>query len=117
MPVTYSSYLKIDELLNLQECQSEGPEHDEMLFILIHQVNELWFKEILHELDFLTQMLRKKRTYTGAAYFEPCAENFQNFSFSTRCSGNNDTHGFFGVQGFSNTCLWISKRSISTDRE
>ena len=48
MPVTYSSYLKIDELLNLQECQSEGPEHDEMLFILIHQVYELWFKEILH---------------------------------------------------------------------
>ena len=59
MPFTYSSYLKIDELLNLQECQSEGPEHDEMLFILIHQVYELWFKEILHELDFLTQMLRK----------------------------------------------------------
>ena len=59
MPVTYSSYLKIDELLNLQECQSEGQEHDEMLFILIHQVYELWFKEILHELDFLTQMLRK----------------------------------------------------------
>ena len=59
MSVTYSSYLKIDELLNLQECQSEGPEHDEMLFILIHQVYELWFKEILHELDFLTQMLRK----------------------------------------------------------
>ena len=59
MPVTYSSYLKIDELLNLQECQSEGPKHDEMLFILIHQIYELWFKEILHELDFLTQMLRK----------------------------------------------------------
>jgi len=36
MPVTYSNYLKIDELLNLQECQSKGPEHDEMLFILIH---------------------------------------------------------------------------------
>ena len=59
MPVTYSSYLKIDELLNLQECQSEGPKHDEMLFIIIHQIYELWFKEILHELDFLTQMLRK----------------------------------------------------------
>ena len=59
MPVTYSSYLKIDELLNLQECQSEGPKHDEMLFIIIHQIYELWFKEILQELDFLTQMLRK----------------------------------------------------------
>ena len=59
MPPTYSSYLKIDELLNLQECKSTGPEHDEMLFILIHQVYELWFKEILHELDYLTRMLRK----------------------------------------------------------
>ena len=59
MPHTYSSYLKIDELLNLQECKSTGPEHDEMLFILIHQVYELWFKEILHELDYLTRMLRK----------------------------------------------------------
>ena len=65
MPVTYSSYLKIDELLNLQECQSEGPEHDEMLFILIHQVYELWFKEILHELDFLTQILRKNEHTRG----------------------------------------------------
>ncbi|MEC7887485.1 MAG: tryptophan 2,3-dioxygenase family protein [SAR324 cluster bacterium] len=59
MPHTYSSYLKINELLNLQECQSDGPEHDEMLFILIHQIYELWFKEILHELDYLTRMLRK----------------------------------------------------------
>ena len=59
MPHNYSSYLKINELLNLQECQSDGPEHDEMLFILIHQIYELWFKEILHELDYLTRMLRK----------------------------------------------------------
>ena len=58
MPHTYSSYLEIDELLNLQKCQSEGPEHDEMLFIIIHQVYELWFKEILHELDYLTKKLR-----------------------------------------------------------
>ena len=49
--VTYGSYLKIDELLQLQQCRSEGPEHDEMLFIVIHQVYELWFKELLHELD------------------------------------------------------------------
>src|SRR5690349_14991515 len=53
MAITYSSYLKLDELLALQECASEGPEHDETLFIVIHQVYELWFKELLHELDFL----------------------------------------------------------------
>ena len=46
---TYGSYLKIDELLSLQQCLSVDaktgrPEHDETLFIVIHQVYELWFK-------------------------------------------------------------------------
>jgi tryptophan 2,3-dioxygenase len=49
--VTYNSYLHIDELLALQQPRSEGPEHDEMLFIVIHQVYELWFRQLLHELD------------------------------------------------------------------
>ena len=57
MPVTYSSYLKLDELLALQQPVSDGPEHDEMLFIVIHQVYELWFKEMLHELDYLKSLL------------------------------------------------------------
>lgn len=56
-PLTYSSYLKIEELLTLQQPRSEGPEHDEMLFIVIHQVYELWFKEVLHELDHLQARL------------------------------------------------------------
>ncbi len=55
--VTYNSYLKIDELLQLQQPHSDGPEHDELLFIVIHQVYELWFKEILHELDRVKGLL------------------------------------------------------------
>src|SRR5215212_2632638 len=55
--VTYSAYLKIDELLSLQQPRSTGPEHDEMLFIVIHQVYELWFKELLHELDRVMALL------------------------------------------------------------
>ena len=55
--VTYSSYLKIDELLSLQQQRSEGPEHDELLFIIIHQVYELWFKELLHEFDRVSALL------------------------------------------------------------
>ena len=54
---TYSEYLKLEELLALQRPLSRGPEHDEMLFIVIHQVYELWFKEILHELAYLEQQL------------------------------------------------------------
>ncbi|HEX6694307.1 MAG TPA: tryptophan 2,3-dioxygenase family protein [Longimicrobiales bacterium] len=52
-PLNYSSYLRLDELLALQTCASEGPEHDETLFIVIHQVYELWFKQILHEIDHM----------------------------------------------------------------
>ena len=57
MTVTYSSYLKIDELLALQQPLSDGPEHDETLFIVIHQVYELWFKQMLHEIDYLKTQL------------------------------------------------------------
>ena len=54
---SYPEYLKIDELLQLQRPLSQGPEHDEMLFIVIHQVYELWFKQVLHELDYLERLL------------------------------------------------------------
>ena len=51
--VTYGSYLALDELLRLQRPRST-PEHpDELLFIVVHQASELWFKVILHELDTL----------------------------------------------------------------
>src|ERR687893_3331386 len=55
--ITYSSYLRVDELLDLQTPRSE--EHDEMLFIVIHQVYELWFKELLHELQRVMRLLRE----------------------------------------------------------
>jgi tryptophan 2,3-dioxygenase len=56
---SYPEYLKVDELLQLQRPLSEGPEHDEMLFIVIHQVYELWFKQVLHELDYLERLLAR----------------------------------------------------------
>ena len=49
--LNYMNYLAVDELLTLQRPVSEGPEHDELLFITIHQVYELWFKQLLHELE------------------------------------------------------------------
>jgi tryptophan 2,3-dioxygenase len=57
--LTYTSYLKLDELLSLQQPRSEGPEHDEVLFIVVHQVYELWFKELLHELDYVSALLER----------------------------------------------------------
>jgi tryptophan 2,3-dioxygenase len=55
--LTYASYLKIDELLQLQSPLSDGPEHDETLFIVIHQVYELWFKQLIHELRGMQRAL------------------------------------------------------------
>src|SRR5262245_61169063 len=56
--LTYGRYLSLDQLLALQQPREEL-EHDEMLFIVIHQVYELWFKEILHELGYVKLLLDK----------------------------------------------------------
>ncbi len=61
--VTYTSYLQVDALLALQQPRSSGPEHDELLFIVIHQVYELWFKELLHEVDFVRQLLEQDESH------------------------------------------------------
>lgn len=55
--LTYTTYLKVHELLSLQDRKSSPPEQDEMLFIIIHQVYELWFKQIIHETTYLQAAL------------------------------------------------------------
>ncbi len=57
MPLSYQSYLRLEELLALQTPVSQGPEHDELLFITIHQVYELWFKQMLHEMALIQRGL------------------------------------------------------------
>ena len=61
--LTYNSYLGIDELLKLQKPISDGPEHDEMLFIIIHQTYELWFKQLIHEFKQAQNALESGDTY------------------------------------------------------
>jgi tryptophan 2,3-dioxygenase len=58
--LTYTSYLALDEVLGAQRPRSD--EHDEILFIVVHQVYELWFKELLHELAYLQRSLEEGRT-------------------------------------------------------
>ncbi len=58
--VNYASYLQLDQILGAQSPRSNTngkPEHDELLFIIIHQSYELWFKQILHEFDYLVELL------------------------------------------------------------
>lgn len=65
MNITYSNYLKVDELVGLQQLKSNPPEHDEMLFIIIHQTYELWFKQILHEFGKLKRELEAANTWNS----------------------------------------------------
>jgi len=80
--LTYSSYLKVPELLELQQPQSSPTHHDELLFILVHQTYELWFKELLHDLDAVVANLRKAgaapqshdEVYEAARLLRRCTE-------------------------------------------
>ncbi len=70
MELTYASYLKLDQLLDLQEPRSHPAEHDEMLFIISHQAYELWFKLQLHELDKIKRDFRDNHLYGAIATFK-----------------------------------------------
>lgn len=62
-PLSYNKYLKVPELIRLQETLSDPASHDELLFIIIHQTYELWFKQILHEIDATRRWLDEGRTF------------------------------------------------------
>jgi tryptophan 2,3-dioxygenase len=61
--LSYNKYLKVPDLLKLQENLSDPVSHDELLFIIIHQTYELWFKQILHELDATIKWLGEGRPF------------------------------------------------------
>ncbi|MEQ9090140.1 MAG: tryptophan 2,3-dioxygenase family protein [Balneola sp.] len=65
MSLTYTNYLKVNELLELQQLKSDPKEHDETLFIIIHQTYELWFKQIIHEFGKLNKELAAGNTWNS----------------------------------------------------
>src|SRR6266496_3150545 len=58
-PLSYNKYLRVPELIDLQLCLSHPAQHDELLFITIHQAYELWFKQILHEIDAAIELMNQ----------------------------------------------------------
>ena len=72
MALDYPTYLKLPTLLDLQQPQSSPAEHDEMLFIVIHQTAELWFKNLLHELDAAGRHLAANDPYGAIHGFKRC---------------------------------------------
>ena len=65
-PLSYNKYLRVPELIGLQECLSDPAHHDELLFITVHQAYELWFKQVLHEIDAALSALRADRAPVAA---------------------------------------------------
>src|SRR5438046_10212666 len=58
-PLSYNKYLRVPELIDLQTCLSSPAHHDELLFVTVHQAYELWFKQILHEIDAAIGLMKE----------------------------------------------------------
>src|SRR5713101_2641096 len=65
-PLSYNKYLRVPELIDLQTCLSSPAQHDELLFITVHQAYELWFKQILHEIDAAILLMKDDRVAEAA---------------------------------------------------
>src|SRR5437762_3256793 len=65
-PLSYNKYLRVPELIDLQSCLSTPAQHDELLFITVHQAYELWFKQILHEIDAVIVLMKEDRAAEAA---------------------------------------------------
>src|SRR6476660_9364060 len=63
--LTYGSYLRLEQLLDAQHLESDPPAHDELLFITIHQVYELWFQQLLHEAETVRDALVSTEASSG----------------------------------------------------
>ena len=73
--LTYGEYLKLPELLSLQQLLSDPPVHDELLFIVVHQAYELWFTQLLFELESVRERLFAGDTGAGPSLPHPRARD------------------------------------------
>ena len=105
--VHYHDYLQLDKILAAQSPESDKhnlPAHDEMLFIIIHQAYELWFKQLHHEADSIVGIMSKPSQ--SLRYYIKSAGS------PDRYHGNNDTNGLSRLQGYAPSCLRFSKLAI-----
>lgn len=72
--ITYGGYLRLDQLLTAQQPLSDPPHHDEMLFIVQHQVSELWLKLVIHELSAAIEHLRRDEVWRCQKVLARCKQ-------------------------------------------
>src|SRR5258708_22940942 len=73
-PLSYNTYLRVPELIDLQTCLSSPAHHDELLFITVHQAYELWFNQILHEIDAAIGLMKEDHPAEAAQALRPVVE-------------------------------------------
>ena len=114
-PVYYAEYLELDKIIEAQHPVSfekgKEPAHDEMLFIIIHQAYELWFKQILFEVDSVINIMSKPSLNDNSPDEQGCYYS-KGIGSSDRHFRNHDTDGFPGFQGYAETCIRVSKLAV-----
>jgi Tryptophan 2,3-dioxygenase (vermilion) len=121
----YSDYLELNKLLDAQHPESfkiGQPAHDEMLFIIVHQAYELWFKQILFELDFVCNVFKKEKIDDNSEDLNLVRHSCAGYPHTRiiksagRINGYNDTFGFFRVQEFAYSFFRFSKPAVQIGR-
>ena len=102
--MNYHDYLQLDKILNAQFPESDKhnlPAHDEMLFIVIHQAYELWFKQLHHEVDSILEIMKKPalndnspELQTVVHRLRPYRHHSKGIGSPDRYYGNHDADGF-----------------------
>ena len=96
--LTYGSYLRLPQLLDAQHLESDPPAHDELLFITIHQVYELWFQQLLHEADGRPRRdVRRAELWWAQHLLQPGARDRAGAGPAGRRAGDDDAAGLPGV--------------------
>jgi len=72
--ISYGSYLRVPDLIGLQQVVSDPGHHDELLFIIVHQTYELWFKQLLHEIDTIGSMMGAGQVLAASRLVHRCVE-------------------------------------------
>jgi tryptophan 2,3-dioxygenase len=121
-PVYYAEYLQLDNILNAQQPESakEGIRaDDEMLFIIIHQTYELWFKQILHEINIVREIFLKPNVsdnspdiYNAVCRLKRVCEILEVLVKQISVLETMTALDFLDFRDFVASCLWLSKHTV-----
>ena len=114
-PLSYNKYLRVPDLISLQDCLSTPEHHDELLFITVHQAYELWFKQILHELDAAIALMEEDRVPAAARAVKRIVEIEKLLVNQIHILETHDADQFSGVSRSTESGQRFSINAVSRD--